>query len=96
VHPLATGWTKGGPVRATTPVGDGFGAPSRPSHQRIYCPLAPLALHTYQLFFHLGYMGSAPDNLPDSDAMRLRACIHATPHMQARHPTANTRTCTNT
>jgi hypothetical protein len=32
-------------------------------------------------FFHLGYMGFAPDNLPDSDAMRLRACIHATPHM---------------
>jgi hypothetical protein len=47
-------------------------------------------------FFHLGYMGFAPDNLPDSDAMRLRACIHSTPHMQARHTTANTCTCTNT
>jgi hypothetical protein len=48
------------------------------------------------LFLHLGYMGFAPDNLPDSDAMRLRACIHSTPHMQARHTTANTCTCTNT
>jgi hypothetical protein len=37
-------------------------------------------------FLHFGYMGFAPDNLPDPDAMRLRACIHATPHMQARHP----------
>jgi hypothetical protein len=29
-------------------------------------------------FFHLGYMGFALDNLPDPDAMHLRACIHAT------------------
>jgi hypothetical protein len=69
-------------------------APSTPSLLMLsYTPCAckysfsssALLLITFFVFY-LGYMGFAPDNLPDPDAMRLRACIHATPHMQARHP----------